>query len=76
MKDVLKNIFEDRGTRTRYLKISKRLSATRYELTDDADRIHYAESTDFYPPGTNVIVQNDIIIRPRGRSDKPKVYER
>jgi len=76
MKEILRNIFEDRATRTKYLKVYKRLSATRYELTDDADRIHYAESTDFYPPGTSVIVQNDMIVRPAGRSVRPKVYER
>lgn len=75
MKTALKNIFEENGPTTIYATVAARLSATRYELRDGSGRTIYAESTDYYPATTPVIIQSGKIIGPGKRAGKPKVYE-
>jgi len=75
MKNALKNLFAEPQPTTQYLSVASRLSASRYQLVDDAGRISYAESTDFYPAGTAVIVRAGAIVGPGIRAGKPKIYE-
>jgi len=75
MKDALKRLFENTAPRTQYLIVSKRLSATRYELVDDTGQVSYAESVNFYPVGTPVVVRDKEVVHAGGREGKPRVYE-
>ena len=75
MKEALRNIFEPRSTVTAYATIRARLSANRYEIEDQAGRIGYAESADFYPVGVSVVVQNGRIVGAGSRAGTHRVYD-
>jgi hypothetical protein len=75
MKKALNNIFAESSPRTSYGTISRRLSGTKYELRDSAGRIRYAESTDYYPAGAEVVVQDGRIVSQGRAAGKPKIYE-
>lgn len=75
MKSVLKKLFIDPPPTTLFLSVDRRISTSRYQLVDDAGRISFADSTDFYPPGTAVIVRSGAIVEAGSRAGKPKTYE-
>jgi hypothetical protein len=75
MKQLLNKLFADDGPRTGYATIVKRLSAAKYQMQDGAGRTVYAESTGYYPAGTEVITRDGTIVGPGSRAGKPKTYE-
>lgn len=75
MKEALQNLFGNRETVTVYATVSARISSTRYEVTDIARRISYAEATDFYPTGVSVVIQDGRIVGPGSRAGKHRIYE-
>jgi len=75
MKEALQNIFGSRETITSYATVSARISSTRYEVTDIAGRVSYAEATDFYPIGVSVVIQDGRIVGPGTRAGKHRIYE-
>lgn len=73
--EFLKNIFEPGKTTTGYCRVVRRLSTTKYEVTDATGRVKFAESTDFYPAGVSVIIQDGRIIGRGSAAGKHKTYE-
>ena len=71
----LKNIFAPGGTVTSYCLVLQRRSSTRYDVIDATGRTTFADSTDFYPPGVGVVVQNGRIIGRGSAAGKHKFYE-
>ena len=75
MDIALKNIFKPDRTTSSYCTVVRRLSTTRYEVEDGTGRTRFAESTNFYPPGASVIVQEARIIGRGNSAGKHRVYE-
>lgn len=61
-KQSLKNIFEDRSTKTVYGTITKRISSKRFKVEDDAGRDIIVDSDTDWGVGTKVIIQNNFIV--------------
>lgn len=75
MKEILDNIFRSPATVTIYATVSARISATRYEITDQNGRVSYAESPDWWPVGVAVVVQNGRIVGRGTLAGSHRVYE-
>lgn len=75
MQTVLKNMFQQDEPKTSYCTVTRRLSAVRYEVLNAAGRVLFAESTDFYPAGSTVVIQNGRIIGPGMRAGQHRYYE-
>lgn len=75
MKKVLENLFTEKGPTTIYRTIKRRISSTRYEVSDSAGRLSFVESSAFYPPETNVMIQDGKIIGLGSRAGTLKEYE-
>lgn len=75
-KQVLDNIFAERGDVTFFASVERRLSSTSYEVVDHAGRKSSAMVTGgaFYPKGVRVMVQNGRIIGSGRRGGKHRVY--
>jgi len=76
IKNMLNNLFKPTEQRTMYGKIKSRLDAGMYEIEEDhTGQIYQAYSTDFYPPGVLVMIQDGIILRRGKRAGTHKHYE-
>lgn len=75
MKDALTNLFKTPGPTTTLATVVKPLSTTRYEVVDAAGKTSFASSSDFYPVGAGVIIQDGIIIGAGIRAGSIKTYE-
>ena len=77
MRDLIKNIAAPKDTAIRYARVTRRISPTRAELTDDAGRALLADNSpgESYPVGCRVAVLDGRIIGVGKMYGTIKVYE-
>ncbi|SDP69898.1 hypothetical protein [Desulforhopalus singaporensis] len=75
MNDALKNIFNPDRKVTIFGTVKQRLSGSRYIVEDVLGNIVPAQSSDYYPTGASVRVEDGVIVGRGALNGEHRVYE-